>query len=179
VYHPAGIATRDVATTSSSGRTDIWRVGLAACPHYCVFGSGWETFPDVYAATQASVPDAAVLVGGGNYQPHNVWLLVAIELGLPGLVLLASVLIVTFYEALRLPTALRGPPMSGFIATIVAALFLSNLEYKFFWMALILVALSRNVALVESRPAAGRSGTSQQTYGPGSGQGPVSVPAGV
>jgi O-antigen ligase len=179
IYHPAGIATRDVATTSSSGRTDIWRVGFAACPHYCVFGSGWETFPDVYAATQASVPNAAVLVGGGNYQPHNVWLLVAIELGLPGLVLLASVLIVTFYEALRLPAAMRGPPMSGFIATIVAALFLSNLEYKFFWMALIMVALSRNVALAESRPPAGRLGASPQTSSPGIGGGPVSVPAGV
>lgn len=179
IYHPAGIATRDVATTSSSGRTDIWRVGFAACPHYCVFGSGWETFPDVYAATQASVPNAAVLVGGGNYQPHNVWLLVAIELGLPGLVLLASVLIVTFYEALRLPAAMRGPPMSGFIATIVAALFLSNLEYKFFWMALIMVALSRNVALAESRPPAGRLGASPQTYHPGIGGGPVSVSAGL
>jgi O-antigen ligase len=125
------------------------------------------------------VPDAAVLVGGGNYQPHNVWLLVAIELGLPGLVLLATALIVTFHEALRLPTAMRGPPMSGFIATIVAALFLSNLEYKFFWMALIMVALSRNVALVESRPADGSLGTSQQTFGPGIGGGPVPAPAGV
>jgi hypothetical protein len=183
VYHPAGIADRSVATTSSSGRTDIWRVGIAACPHYCARGAGWETFPDVYAATQASVPDAAVLVGGGNYQPHNVWLLVAIELGLPGLVLLASVLIVTFYEALRLPAALRGPPMSGFIATIVAALFLSNLEYKFFWMALILVALSRNVALGESRRASGSAGTSHVgAFGGGPAQpgaGSVSLPAGV
>jgi O-antigen ligase len=151
VYHPGGIADRTVSTTSSSGRTDIWRVGLAACPKYCSVGSGWETFPDVYAATQASVPGAAVLVGqGGSYQPHNVWLLVAIELGLPGLVLLASALILTFYEGLRLPASLRGPPLGGFVATIFGALFLSNLEFKFFWMALIMVALSRNLALVEA-----------------------------
>jgi O-antigen ligase len=154
VYHPGGIADRTVSTTSSSGRTDIWRVGLAACPRYCPVGAGWETFPDVYAATQASVPGAAVLVGqGGSYQPHNVWLLVAIELGLPGLVIFAAVLMVTFYEGLRLPVSLRGPPLSGFIATIFGALFLSNLEYKFFWMALIMVALSRNLALVEAKAA--------------------------
>jgi O-antigen ligase len=153
IYHPAGIAQREVSTTSTSGRTDIWRVGLAACPKYCPLGSGWETFPNVYAATQAKVPDAQVLVGqGGSYQPHNVWLLVAIELGLPGLVLLATVLVMTFYEGVRLPARLRGPPLAGFIATIFAALFLSNLEFKFFWMALIMVALSRNLALVEAAP---------------------------
>ena len=82
--HPLGIAERTVATSSSSGRFAIWRVGLAACPQYCPLGSGWETFPLVYAKTQPSVPDAQVLVGkGGSYQPHNVILLVAIELGHP------------------------------------------------------------------------------------------------
>jgi O-antigen ligase len=152
VYHPLGIANRTTATaTTSSGRSDIWRVGLAACPRYCAFGSGWETFPDVYAATQASVPGAKVLVGtGGSYQPHNVWLLVAIELGLPGLILLAAGLGLTFSEALHLPISRRGPPMSALIGTVVAALFLSNLEFKFFWMALILVALHRNLTQAEA-----------------------------
>jgi O-antigen ligase len=102
----------------------------------------------VYAETQSSVPDAAVLVGkGGSYEPHNVWFLAAIELGLPGLLLLALVFALTFIEAVRLPPSLRGPPVSAFVATIFAALFLSNLEFKFFWMALILVSLSRNLAL--------------------------------
>lgn len=150
VFHPAGIAVREVQATSSSGRTDIWRVGLAACPRYCAAGSGWETFPDVYAATQASVPGAQVLVGkGGSYEPHNVWILVAIELGLPGLVLLAGALGTTLVEALRLPAGLRGPPLSVFVAVVVAALFLSNLEFKFFWLALILVSLSRSLANAE------------------------------
>lgn len=156
VMHPAGIAVREVQTTSSSGRTDIWRVALASCPQYCAIGSGWETFPDVYAATQPSVPDARVLVGkGGSYQPHNVWLLVAIELGLPGLLLLAAVLGLTLAEALRLPAHLRGPPLGGLIGTYFAALFLSNLEFKFFWMALIMVALSRNLTALETQTPVG------------------------
>jgi O-antigen ligase len=148
VFKPLGVTEREVEATSSSGRTDIWRVGLAACPQYCPVGSGWGTFPTVYAETQSSVPDAAVLVGkGGSYEPHNVWFLAAIELGLPGLLLLALVFALTFIEAVRLPPSLRGPPVSAFVATIFAALFLSNLEFKFFWMALILVSLSRNLAL--------------------------------
>ena len=65
VLHPLGIAERTVATSSSSGRFSIWRVGLAACPQYCGPGSGWETFPVVYARTQPSVADAQVLVGKG------------------------------------------------------------------------------------------------------------------
>jgi O-antigen ligase len=142
---PFGLAERTVETTSSSGRTDIWKVGLAACPQYCAFGSGWGTFSQVYADTQATVPDARVLVGSGAYEPHNVWILVAIELGIPGLVLLAAGLFLTVREALRLPSGLRAPPLSALFATIFAAFFLSNLEFKFFWMALILVALSRNV----------------------------------
>jgi O-antigen ligase len=150
--HPLGIAERTVATSSSSGRFAIWRVGLAACPHYCALGSGWETFPLVYAKTQPAVPDAQVLVGkGGSYQPHNVILLVAIELGIPGLLLLFAVLAATVADALRLPVSLRGPPLAALVGTWFAAMFLSNLEYKFFWMALIMVALSRTVAGGEGR----------------------------
>ena len=148
--HPFGLAQRDVQTTSSSGRTDIWRVGFAACPKYCLHGAGWETFPLVYAETQPKVPDASVLVGkGGSYQPHNVILLVAIELGLPGLILLFAALGTSLAEGLRLPRALRGPPLAALVGTYLAAMFLSNLEYKFFWMALFMIAINRNLAFAE------------------------------
>lgn len=154
LVQPGGITSREVETTSSSGRTSIWRVALAACPEYCPVGSGWGTFPDVYAETQASVPDAEVLVGkGGSYEPHNVWILVAIELGVPGVILLAGALGFSFLEAMRLPARLRGPPLSALTGTVFAALFLSNLEFKFFWLALIMVALSRNMALGEAADA--------------------------
>lgn len=161
VLHPAGIAVREVETDSSSGRTDVWRVGLAACPEYCMIGSGWGTFPDVYAATQPSVPTAAVLVAEDAYEPHNVWILAAIELGLPGVLLLAVVLLLTIGEALRLPATLRGPPLAGLLGTLFAAMFLSNLEFKFFWMALIMVALSRNINILET------SAQTRQAVAPG------------
>ncbi len=156
IYHPWGVAEREVETTSSSGRTDIWQVGLAACPRYCPVGSGWGTFPDVYADTQASVPGARVLVGEGAYEPHNLWLLAAIELGLLGLLLLAAALSLSILEAARLPVGLRAPPLSALAGAVFAAFFLSNLEFKFFWMALIAVALCRNLADSESSTPARR-----------------------
>jgi hypothetical protein len=154
--------------TSSSGRTSIWHVGLAACPQYCPFGSGWGTFPDVYAATQATVPGASVLTGtGGSYQPHNLWLLAAIELGLPGLLLMAAGLGLALLEALRLPASLRRAPLSALVGTIVAATFLSNLEFKFFWMALIAVALAHNLAEADPDFAGSESAGSTGSGGAG------------
>jgi O-antigen ligase len=148
--HPFGLAQRDVSTTSSSGRTSIWKVGLAACPRYCPIGSGWETFPIVYARTQPTVPGADVLAGsGGSYQPHNVILLVAIELGIPGLLLFFAVMGLTVFEAGRLPRSVRGPPLAALLGTYQASLFLSNLGYKFYWMAFIMIALHRSATYLE------------------------------
>jgi O-antigen ligase len=147
-YHPAGIADRTFASpTSSSGRTDIWRVGLAACSHYCAYGSGWGTFPQVYAETQSSVPGARVLVGPqGSYQPHNLWLLAVIELGTPGLLLFCLGLVIGFVEAMRLPRSLRAPPLCALAGLVSAVFFLSSMEFKIFWMVFILIALARNAA---------------------------------
>ncbi|WP_151081404.1 O-antigen ligase family protein [Nocardioides cynanchi] len=148
--HPFGLAERNVSTTSTSGRTSIWKVGLAACPEYCTVGSGWDTFPIVYALTQPTVPGADVLAGsGGSYQPHNVILLVAIELGVPGLLLFFAVLGLTIFEAGRLPRSVRGPPLAALLGTYQASLFLSNLGYKFYWMAFIMVALHRSASYME------------------------------
>jgi len=148
--HPFGLAERNVSTTSTSGRTSIWKVGFAACPQYCPLGSGWDTFPIVYALTQPTVPGADVLAGsGGSYQPHNVVLLVAIELGVPGLLLFFAVLGLTIFEAGRLPRSVRGPPLAALLGTYQASLFLSNLGYKFYWMAFLMVALHRSASYLE------------------------------
>lgn len=159
ISHPADIATRTFdSAASSSGRTDIWRVGAAACSDFCAFGAGWGTYPQVYARTQASVPGARVLVGDqGSYQPHNLWLLAAIEMGVVGVVLLTWGLLLGIMEAARLPRSLRGPPLSAVVGLTFAVFFLSSMEFKFFWMVLIMVAMSRNVAETEAaaprRPA--------------------------
>jgi O-antigen ligase len=173
VYQPAGVATRSFeSVTSSSGRLDIWTVGLAACEEHCYYGSGWGTFPQVYADTQASVPGARVLAGDqGSYQPHNLWLLAAIELGLPGLLLLLWGLAAAFLDAVRLPQELRGPPLSAIVGLSVGVFFLSSMEFKFFWIVLIMIALYRNLSDTRVPPSEGqvrphRSGTSRSAPRP-------------
>lgn len=149
--HPFGLAERTFeSATSSSGRLDIWRVGLAACSEYCGFGSGWGTFPAVYAQTQASVADARVLTGEeGSYQAHNLWLLVVVELGVLGLVLFSLGLGVSAAYAWRLPPENRAPALGAVVGLTIGLFFLSSMEFKMFWLVLMLVSLYRNAALAE------------------------------
>lgn len=149
--HPAGIAARTFeSATSTSGRADIWRVGLAACSEHCWYGSGWGTFPRVYAENQALVPDARVLVGDqGTYQAHNLWLLSLVELGLVGVVLLTAGLLVGLVEAWRLPKMHRGPAVGAMVGLTFAVQFLSSMEFKIFWMVLIYIVLNRNLTDAE------------------------------
>lgn len=154
--HPLGLAERTFASaTSSSGRLDIWQVGLAACANYCATGSGWGTFPDVYAETQATVPGARVLTGDeGSYQAHNLWLLAIIELGVTGLLLLLLGLGLSLYYALKLPADYRPTAVGSIMGLIVGLFFLSSLEFKMFWLACMLVSLYRNVVTAEALAAA-------------------------
>ena len=165
IYQPAGVASRSFeSATSSSGRLEIWSVGLAACPEHCWYGSGWGTFSTVYAETQASVPNAKVLKGAtGAYQAHNVWLLAAVELGVLGFVLLTWALVRGAAEAWRLPRAVRGPPFSALVGLVFAIFFLSSLEFKCFWMVFILIALNRN--RVVSQPAGQQPGGARHATG--------------
>jgi O-antigen ligase len=143
--NPGGVGSR-TDRTSSSGRTEIWRIAEKACEHYCLAGSGWATFPRVYQRTQPEVPESRVLVQGSAYEAHNIWIESIIQVGLPGLVLLATGLILTFRDIRRLPRRLRAPPLAAFVSTMVASMFLSNFEYKFFWLVLTYVALCRSAS---------------------------------
>lgn len=142
--NPAGVGERQTGRDDSSGRTVIWQVGLSACETYCVKGSGWATFGEVYALERASVPEARVLRRGTSYEPHNIWLLAAVEAGVLGLLLMCTALALHMIDALRLPAPLRVAPVAAVAGTLAAGLFLSNLEYKFFWMVLMYAALARN-----------------------------------
>ncbi len=157
--HPFGIANRTFeSTTSSSGRLEIWQVGLAACADYCGVGSGWGTFPDVYAETQASVAGARVLTGeGGSYQAHNLWLLVVVELGVVGLVLFTLGLVACAVAAFRLPQLHRVPAVGAVVGLTVGVFFLSSLEFKMFWLVMMLVSLYWSAVRVEESEAEERA----------------------
>lgn len=146
-FQPGGLGRRQVDNqANSSGRTDIWEVGAEACQVYCIGGAGWGTFPTVYQQQLASTPEARVQPRGSTFEPHNIFLLAVIELGLPGLALLIIGLAVSLVSAWRLPAALRAPPMAALVSTMVSSFFLSNMKFKFFWAVLAYVAVSETVA---------------------------------
>lgn len=167
VYHPFGLATRTFESpTSTSGRFDIWEVGFAACQHYCGWGAGWGTFPRVYTETLASVPAARVLGSSdtGAYEAHNVWLLALIETGFLGALLLTLALGASTLQALRLPARSRAPAVAMMVGLIAGLMFLSSIEFKIFWLVVLLVAMYANADdLTRSRPQESPSGRREPT----------------
>ena len=149
VFQPGGFGRRQVEnSTNSSGRTDIWMVGAQSCSQYCLYGAGWGAFPTVYQQELASTPEARVQPRGATFEPHSIFLLAVVELGLPGLLLLVIGLGVALVSAWRLPAAMRAPPMAALLSTIVSSFFLSNMKFKFFWAVLTYVAVCETVAAI-------------------------------
>jgi O-antigen ligase len=147
VFQPFGFGRRQVEnSTNSSGRTDIWMVGAQACPLYCLGGAGWGAFPTVYQQELSSTPEARVQPRGATFEPHSIFLLAVIEVGLPGLVIMVVGLAIALLSAWRLPAAMRAPPMAALLGTVVSSFFLSNINYKFFWAVIAYIAVSETVA---------------------------------
>jgi O-antigen ligase len=139
-----------LASTSSTGRTDIWNLGIATCPTYCLRGSGFGTFPAVYEEEFRTNP------GGGGYRTaafraHNIWLQVLIEMGIAGLVLLVLTFAATVRDVARIPREDRGPPLGALVALAVASSLISNLTFKYFWLVLMYAVIVVSANRTESR----------------------------
>jgi O-antigen ligase len=158
LINPGGIGQRQLELqTDASGRDSIWTIGLHACSEYCLTGAGWGSFPTVYATELPEVPEARILYRGSSFEAHNIFLLVGVEAGVVGLLLLLMALGVALAGALRLPVAMRGPPVAALLGIVSSGFFLSNLEYKFFWAVLMYVVVAESLAATPL--AGGSSGT--------------------
>jgi O-antigen ligase len=147
VFNPGGLGERQAERqTNSSGRADIWAVGVHACKLYCLTGTGGGGFPAMYAEELAAVPDARIQERGSTFEPHNIFLLAVIEVGVVGLLLVIVGFGSALVSALRLPRRMRAPPAAALLGTLVSSFFLSNLNFKFFWAVLTFVAVSETVA---------------------------------
>lgn len=116
----------------SSGRTTIWALGSHACRLYCLTGSGWGTFSEVYAQT---IETSAA--GTGIQQTkdaHNAWLRAAVETSFVGLALVVWLVVATARELMRLPRDARGSALAGLAGLLVSNTFLSTLTFKYFWL---------------------------------------------
>ena len=157
LLNPGGIGERQVEqTTDPTGRSEIWAVGLSACKDHCLTGAGWGSYPTVYRLQRASVPEARVLDRGTSFEAHNVYLLVAVETGVLGVLLVAVGLGLALVTALRLPRALRGPPLAARVGPLVTSFFLSTLEFKDTFAGFMYIAACATVTDVHAQESLGR-----------------------
>lgn len=157
-------STSRFAKQDSTGRSEVWGLGLAACAQYCWAGSGWRTFPDVYE--QEVIASAS---GKGNslqLQAHNVLLAMAVEAGIVALALALLGLGLTAADLLRMPPTLRGPPLAALVGVLVGNMFVANFDYKYFWLALIYATLVVQGEWTRSHGGSSRSQGDSYAAGP-------------
>jgi len=119
---------------TGSGRTEIWQVAIEAIKRFGLFGAGLENFVDVH---QLYVPHGP---RGYGYGAHNSYLMVWVELGIVGLVLMLSAM----YCHLRATAKLKRRDRTivtleaASMAVVVVALFGDIIWTKLFWWPWIL-----------------------------------------
>ena len=158
---PNNFITRlqNAAQTGGAGRTTVWNVGWLAFKHYGLVGAGLNNFPIVYRNFVGQVP----LYGpDSNRAAHNIYLEVAVELGVVGL----GFLLTAFWSQLRAARRCRKtlsaksggdilPYEAACYSILVAAFFISVVWEKWFWLAWLLLAVAVRIAQTEQAGGAG------------------------
>lgn len=135
MFLPDGVTERLTTETDSTGRTAIWEVGAAACTEHCLIGAGMGVFPEVHQRTIVEDPTK----GGTRqmrFESHNILLGAAVELGVVGLALLIIGLTMTLMDTRHAAGRRRRAAISGLAGVLLANMLVSNLEFKYFWLAL-------------------------------------------
>jgi O-antigen ligase len=145
----------NISAEGSSGRTDEWQIALEIAKDHPLAGVGMDNFRDVesrYVTTNLNLLQVQTVLK--RPQPHNFYLQVLAELGIVGLVLLASILagaLVIGWRGVRRLAAIgdsttelvgRGVivAVTGFLAV---GIFDNSLVKKELWLLLgLLVSLS-------------------------------------
>jgi len=131
---------QEAAATRGAGRLDIWKVGLTALTHYGLVGAGLDNFPLAYTKYAG---DASHFKGFFR-DPHNVYLSVAVETGVLGLILFVGAIGIQLRSARRVKHGVS--PQNLLLATEAATWGLlafglvgTILWEKVFWLSWILL----------------------------------------
>jgi len=124
--------------STGSGRLDIWRVGIQGLQHFGVFGAGLNNFADVY---RSYAPLGPRIEGPGA---HNAYLMLWVELGLPGLLLILAALGGHFAGARMARKAGRNTVAlaaleAACVGMLVVSMFGDEVWTKQFWLPFILL----------------------------------------
>ncbi|HEY3727566.1 MAG TPA: O-antigen ligase family protein [Solirubrobacteraceae bacterium] len=144
-------AREHLSSSDTSGRADLWKIGLrmfSANPITGV-GSGNFQFSSIHYLQKAGPLTRADEIVGSNRVTHNTYLEVADELGLPGLIALLAVVAFAIGAALRAAHRYESAGDVQFemmsralilaiVAFLVADVLLSGQYYKQLWLLLAL-----------------------------------------
>ena len=143
---PATFFTRfhDAATDRGAGRLDIWSVGLVILQHYPVAGAGLGNFPIIY--NQFAGYASHLYFKAVNNDAHNVYLAVAVEEGIVGLLLFLMAIWVQFKIVAKCRSQIQTTPVmlfsceAAFCGMLAASIFGTILWDKTFWLTWVLLA---------------------------------------
>jgi len=141
--------------TSGSGRTGIWMIGAAAFRHYWLLGAGIANFPNAYNQSFLRVHPVLSLDWYWDRAPHDILLMIGVELGIVGLALFAWAVVAQFrtLRHVRLTHPLYDVRLAlegAFVGLMVAALFLDVMYWKYAWLVFMAMVLARSAALCSS-----------------------------
>lgn len=131
-----------------SGRFDIWKAGLVMFTHYPVVGAGLNNFPVVYTKYAGY---ASHLYSSDSADAHNVYLAIAVEEGLVGLLLFLMAVRKQFQIVSKCRARIVGSPImlvcceAAFCGMLVVCFFGNFLWDKSFWFAWVLLAFAITV----------------------------------
>ncbi len=132
------------AATGGAGRLDIWRVGVELLKHFWILGAGLSNFPVAYSRYAGYAP----IFRGYGRGAHNLYLQVAVELGLVGLVLMLQAVRSQLWwkskSGVKPHMWLVACEAAGW-SLLVSSTFADLMWEKTFWLTWIMLAISTQV----------------------------------
>lgn len=121
--------------TSTSGRILIWKASAGLCKEHIIQGNGLGSFKADYMLEQAKylsssyADESDKMLAGNTNHPFNEYLLILIEQGIIGVVLLLFLLIAIFRNNASFDT----PAFLVFVSIAIFSCFSYPFKYSFVW----------------------------------------------
>jgi len=142
----------NIESRGGSGRLYVWPVGLAAFKHLGLYGAGLDNFRVAYT-TYLGEGGTNQIYSFNEADAHNIYLSIAVELGIGGLGIMLMAFFATMRSA-RQALADKADSLATWIvpyeaaawAMLLSSFFVGMLWQKSFWLLWILFALAIRVA---------------------------------
>jgi O-antigen ligase len=132
-------------SSGGAGRLYIWEVGLAALKKYGLVGAGLRNFDKAYAEFLGA---GSQVFTYKSIDAHNIYILVAVELGVVGLGLMGMAIFSAIRAGRRIQDRLNQRMMNSTVpyeaaawAMLTSSFFVGTLWRKSFWLVWIMYAM--------------------------------------